>query len=222
MPRSLGWYRPEQLVLKITLAGSQPPIWRRVEVHSGLTLYELHYVIQCVFDWDESHMWHFLAPPGGKLTRRAVTNAVRYHVLPPNPMVGDELEHAGDRRADEAITGQVLNPECKQIIYEYDFGDSWEHVVKVEKRTAGGDPSHLPQCLAGENAAPPEDCGGIGGYYQWIEMLRDASDEEAHAEAGEVLGDGFDPARFDLDVANRRLAEVFKPKPKKPKRRGRG
>ena len=71
MTRSLGWYLPEQLILKVTLAGSEPKIWRRVEAHSGLTLHELHHVIQCAFDWDDSHLYHFLVPPGGKLTRRA-------------------------------------------------------------------------------------------------------------------------------------------------------
>ena len=84
MPKSLGWYLPEQLVLKITLAGSQPEIWRRVEVHSGLTLHELHYVIQCAFGWDDAHLRHFLAPPGGKLTPKAMREATRYHTLPPS------------------------------------------------------------------------------------------------------------------------------------------
>jgi len=63
--KRIGWYLAEQLNLKITLIGSQPKIWRRVEVHSGLTLHELHYVIQCVFNWDNSHLYHFLVPPGG-------------------------------------------------------------------------------------------------------------------------------------------------------------
>ena len=62
MARSFGWYVPAQLVLKVTLAGSEPKIWRRVEVHSGLTLHELHYVIQCVFAWHNSHLYHFLFP----------------------------------------------------------------------------------------------------------------------------------------------------------------
>ncbi len=61
---ALGWYVPKQLVLKIILAGSEPKIWRRIEVHSGLTLHDLHFVIQNVFDWENSHLYHFLVPPG--------------------------------------------------------------------------------------------------------------------------------------------------------------
>ena len=82
-------------------------------------------------------------------------DSVRYHVLPDDPVFDDLQEKAG--RADEALVGRVFTEACRQIVYEYDFGDSWEHVVKLEKRTAGGDQSHVPQCLAGENAAPRDD-----------------------------------------------------------------
>lgn len=215
MAKRLGWYLPEQLIVKITLAGSEPKIWRRVEMHSGLTLHDLHHVIQCVFMWDDSHLYHFLAPPGGKLTRSAMRDATRYHVLPPDPVFGEDYKN--DVPADESLVGQVINRNQKQILYEYDFGDSWEHLVRVEKRTPGGDPDHVPVCLAGENAAPSEDMGGIGGYYQWLDALRDETDE-MHPEAVGWLGEDFDPARFDLSIANRRLAAAFKPSPKKARK----
>ena len=88
MPKRLGWYLPEQMILKITLLGSDPKIWRRVEVHSGLTLHELHYVIQCVFNWEDSHLYQFHVPPGGTLTRAAMREAKRYHVMPPDAVFG--------------------------------------------------------------------------------------------------------------------------------------
>lgn len=210
MGKRLGWYLPEQLILKLTLAGSRPVIWRRVEVHSGLTLHDLHYVVQCAFAWTDSHLYHFLVSPGGKLTRAALRDAERYHVLPPDPIFGDE--DVDDRRADEALVVRIFTPECGRIVYEYDFGDSWEHVVKLEKRSPGGDPDHLPRCLAGENAAPLDDMGGVAGYYEWVEALRDPA-HEMHDEAIEWLGDDFDPSRFDLDATNKRLAAAFKPVP---------
>ena len=89
MGKTLGWYLPEQLILKITLIGSEPQIWRRVEVHSGLTLHELHHVIQCVFNWQDAHLYQFLAPPDGKLTHKAMTEATRYHVMPPDPFFAE-------------------------------------------------------------------------------------------------------------------------------------
>ena len=210
-----GWYLPEQLILKITLLGSNPTIWRRVEVHSGLTLHDLHAVIQCVFGWQNAHLYHFLVPPGGKLTRSAMAEATRYHVLPPDP-VFDDVD-ATDVRADEALVGQVLNRDQKQIVYEYDFGDSWDHLVRVEKRTPGGDQDHVPVCLAGENAAPLDDSGGIAGYYQWLDALRDESDE-MHEDAIDWLGEDFDPTHFDLNAANKALAAAFKPAPRKPRK----
>ncbi len=216
MAKRLGRYVPEQLILKITLAGSEPKIWRRVEVHSGLTLRDLHYVIQCVFDWEDCHLYHFLVPPGGKLTRSAMRDAMRYHVLPPDPIFPEDQEE--DRRADEAIIGWIFDDKQKQIVYEYDFGDSWQHLVKLEKRTPGGDPEHVPICLAGENAAPRDDMGGIYGYYHYLEALQN-SRHEMHEEAVQWLGKDFDPARFDLNEANKRLSMAFKPAPKKPRKR---
>jgi hypothetical protein len=216
MAKRLGRYLAEQIILKITLAGSDPKIWRRVEVHSGLTLHDLHYVIQCVFEWTDSHLYQFLVPPGGKLTRTAMRDATRYHALPPDPFFSDLGR--SDNPADEALVGRVFTPDCKQIVYEYDFGDSWEHLVKLEKRSPGGDQDHVPQCLAGENAAPRDDMGGIPGYSMWLEALKDPA-HEMHDEAVQWLGQDFDPARFDLEAANRRLAHAFKPAPKRPRKR---
>lgn len=214
MAKRLGWYLPEQLILKVTLADSKPRIWRRVEVHSGLTLHDLHYVIQCVFDWEDSHLYHFLVTPDGKCTYKALRDATRYHALPPDPFFGD-FEDA--EPADETLVGRIFNEQRSQIVYEYDFGDSWHHLVKLEKRTRGGDQDHIPVCFAGENAAPLDDMGGIGGYYVWLEALRDDT-HEMHEQAVEWLGEDFDPARFDLDLANKRLRSAFKPAPKKPKK----
>lgn len=216
MVKRLGWYLPEQLVLKITLAGSDPSIWRRVEVESGLTLDDLHYVIQCVFNWNDEHLYQFLAPPGGKLTRKARREARRYDDMPHSPYFVDDDERSNER-ADEVMIGRIFTPECKQIVYEYDFGDSWEHIVKLERSTPGGDPDHIPQCVGGENAAPLEDVGGIYGFYQWIDALRKPK-SEFHDEAVEWLGEDFDPARFDLGAANKRLARTFKLTPKRPRK----
>ena len=208
MRKTLEWNVPQQFILKITLLSSEPEIWRRVEVYNGLTLHDLHDVIQCVFEWDDSHPYDFAVPPGGKLTQKALHEAKRYTLLPPgyiNP--DDDLE----RPADKTIIGQIFTPECKQIIYEYDFGDSWKHLVKLEKRTERGDPNHIPLCLAGENAGPVDDIGGIYGYYQRVDDL-----ENGDEEAIMWLGKNFDLTRFDLEAVNKRLQTAFKPVKKRP------
>jgi hypothetical protein len=99
----------------------------------------------------------------------------------------------------------------------HDFGDSWEHLVKLEKRTPGGDQDHAPVCLAGENAAPLDDMGGIYGYYHWLEALHKPG-SEMHREARMVLGKDFDPAHFDLKEVNWRLSMEFKQAPKKSRK----
>lgn len=185
---------------------------------SGLTLDDLHYVIQCAFDWTNSHLYHFMVPPGGKLTRAAMCDAKRYHMLPPDPLgpMFDDQEK-NDNPADEVMIGRIFTPECKQIVYEYDFGDSWDHIIKLEKRAPWDDGNRMPRCLDGQNAAPLDDMGGMFGYYDWIEALRDPA-HEMHEDAVEWLGKDFDPARFDLEMANKRLAAAFKPIPKRPRK----
>lgn len=202
------------MILKITLVGSDPKIWRRVAVDSGLSLDDLNYVIQCVFNWDNAHLYQFLVTPGGKITRKAMREATRFTMMGPGPAFDDD----DSLPADEAMTGRVFTPDCKQILYEYDFGDSWEHLVKLEKRSPGAGPDFMPVCLGGENEAPFEDMGGIYSYYRWIDALRDP-DDEMHEEAEIWLGEGFDPAVFDLSVANERLTAAFRPPPKRPRKK---
>lgn len=217
MAKSLGRYLPELMTLKITLDCSAPKIWRRVAVDSGLTLHELHVVIQIVFGWDNSHLYQFHVTPGGKLTRQAWIAAKRYHVLPPDDMYDD----APTQPADEVMIGSIFTDDCKQIVYEYDFGDSWNHTVKLEKRTPHATPPPLqpplPVCLNGQNAAPGDDMGGVDGYYELL-AARDDPSHERHEDALEWLGEDFDAGAFDPDAASKELVEVFKPKPKRPRK----
>jgi hypothetical protein len=209
MAKRLGRYSPELFILRISLAGSDPEIWRRVEVHSGMTLHELHHAIQCLFDWENAHLYQFHVTPGGKLTNNAMADATRYHMMPEDPIFGD----AQGARADEKMIGSVFTDQCKTIVYEYDFGDSWHHLVKIEKRTPGGEQDFVPVCLAGENATPGEDIGGIDGYYFWLDALRDKK-HDSHEEAIEFLGEDFDPRRFEIERINQELRRAFRPIPK--------
>lgn len=213
MAKRLGWYLPQELTLKITLMGSEPPIWRRIAIDSGLALDELHDVIQAVFDWEDCHLHHYIVPPEGKLTQKAMGDATYYSKHPemPGPMGPD------DGPEDKTMVGHVLNKTCKHIIYEYDFGDGWNHLIKLEK-VRDGAPEKPAICLAGENAAPRDDMGGIHGYYMYLEEIQKGDSEEADW-GREILGKNFDPAKFDLDAVNKRLAKLFRPVPKKPRKK---
>jgi hypothetical protein len=62
-------------------------------------------------------------------------------------------------------------------------------------------------CTAGENACPPEDVGGTGGYASFLEAIADPKHEEHHAML-DWVGYPFDRRAFDLNVINQRLARI--------------
>ena len=90
---------------------------------------------------------------------------------------------------------------CRSFQYEYDFGDSWDHEVVVEESVTSARGLKHAVCLTGENACPPEDCGGVYGYADLLQVLADPRHEE-HEHMMEWAGGPIDPASFDLVAAN--------------------
>lgn len=179
--------RPSVHQVKVTLRGSKPPIWRRLEIPSAATLAELHVYLQEAFGWEYSHLWVFETPQGA------------YGI--PDP----ELGH---RSADSVRLHQVAPGKGDKIRYTYDFGDDWEHDVVVEAVALAEPGMAYPRCLTGRRAGPPEDCGGIWGYAELQEILANPADPE-HLRKLDWLGlsspDEFDPAEFDVDETNEML-----------------
>ena len=176
--------------LKITLRGSKPAIWRRVQVPGSIKLSRLHEVLQIAMGWTDSHLHQFIDPP------------LVYSVPSGEDYPGVErLDERRFRLAD------LARHEKASLIYEYDFGDGWAHEVVVEKIMPAGPEKQRAVCLAGENACPPEDCGGIGGYYELLEAV-DNPKHEAHQQMLDWLGEPFDPSRFDLQAVNAALRRV--------------
>jgi hypothetical protein len=120
-------------------------------------------------------------------------------------------EEPGDRRDDEVVLSELAKRPGRKFEYEYDFGDSWQHDLVVEKFLEAEQDVVYPSCVAGEGACPPEDCGGIGGYFHLRDVLADPEDQE-HEDMLDWLGlvepEDFDPAAFDLAEVNRALAAV--------------
>ena len=145
--------------LKVTLLYSQPWIWRRLQVQSGVTLNRLHLTLQVVMGWTNSHLHGFRLPhPGQRGARR--------RLLPVES-------------ADEKATrlGTLLRRPKDWFVYDYDFGDSWEHEVLLEKVVprSSSSPARYPMVLAGRGTCPPEDVGGLPGYYHFLEAIKDPS-----------------------------------------------
>jgi hypothetical protein len=172
--------------LKVTLRGARPPIWRRLEVKGETTLFMLHEILQLAMGWTDSHLHQFIAK--GKC----------YGTPDPDFFVDRENER-------KVRIDQVLKKPKDRMVYEYDFGDSWEHEVVVEKvMPAERGRGRYPLVTAGKRACPPEDCGGIPGYYHLLEVLRSPRHPE-HQEMLEWYGGTYDPEGLDLQEVNRRF-----------------
>jgi len=101
----------------------------------------------------------------------------------------------------------VLGRKGAKAVYTYDFGDSWEHDIVVEKVLAPESGKAYPACVAGKLHGPPEDCGGLPGFYNLLEAISDPEHEE-HEELLEWLGGGFDPDAFSVEAVNRQLGTL--------------
>ena len=101
----------------------------------------------------------------------------------------------------------LINKEKNKFTYEYDFGDGWDHMVKLVAIEEADKNVKYPVCLAGERACPPEDCGGPWSYPELLETLR-GPDNQERRELIDWLGDDFDPEFFDLETTNERLKRI--------------
>jgi hypothetical protein len=177
--------------LSVSLRGvSKPPVWRRVVVPADLTLEELHAVVVLSMGWEDDHLHRFSTRSGDY-----------------GPS-GLDLGYADE---SSACLGDVLSRKGAKLLYTYDFGDDWEHDVRLEETRTATPGSVYPCCLAGEGACPPEDCGGPWGYQNLKEVLADPRHEE-HEDMLDWLGldsgGEFDPGQFSVDEVNARLAPL--------------
>ena len=173
--------------IKVTLKGIRPPIWRRIQVPCDITLAELHGVLQAVMGWWGYHLHQF------------TVGQTCYGV--PDP----DYDFMDVRDESEVRLNQIVG-EGGRFVYEYDFGDGWEHVLQVEKVLPPDAGQQRPVCIKGKRACPPEDVGGIWGYANFLEAIQDPGHPE-HEEYLEWVGGEFDPEAFDLDEANEELED---------------
>jgi len=183
--------------VRLDLHGAKPPVWRRLELPGDLTLPRLHEVIQAAMGWTDSHLHRF---------RTGREHRSSYFVTTFDVDEGEDGVLEDDVRLDQlvAVHGDAL-------WYEYDFGDGWDHVLKVEEVL--DDPPARAYCTDGRMACPPEDCGGIGGYAElacWVrsgyvdDLLPDVFENAAHAH--DWLPMNWHPDHFDLDEVNGALS----------------
>lgn len=184
--------------LKIVLLGSKPPVWRRLQVPGDARLDWLHAVLQVAIGWTNSHLHAFQVGED----RYSDT---RHHYA----------EHAGDPEILEArqFTLRQIAPRARDAFgYEYDFGDSWEHAITVEKiLPPDAAAATTAVCLDGARACPPEDCGGVWGYADLLKILKNRKHPE-HQTMKQWLGREFDAAAFDVAKTNLWLRKLKWPR----------
>jgi hypothetical protein len=188
-PKATGVPPAEKAIqFKVTLKYIRPPIWRRVVLPDNFTLGRLHEVIQVAMGWSDSHLHLFRI--GG----------VCYTSQWESEMGDMDMENE-----DAVFLSRVVTRAKQKFVYEYDFGDSWEHEVVAEKLLPIDPEAKYPVCLAGARACPPEDCGGVPGYMDILEALKAPKKTAEQRERLEWVGGRYDPERFALEAVNKRL-----------------
>ena len=203
---SIGIYsqpmRPEmpeyadQFELQVSIQDIRPAIWRRVRLPAEVTLGTLHDVLQIAFGWTNSHLHDF------------DINGITFGMVD----VEDERFIVNENAAPLGAVARLGS----RFTYLYDFGDSWEHEVTIERLLKRGGDSI--ECLDGARACPPEDCGGPGGYGRMLEILADPDDEE-YPSMKQWVPRGYDPEKFNILAVNKKLATIAKRLGKKTKLR---
>ena len=175
--------------IKVTLLGTKPPIWRRLLVPADLTLAQLHNVLQIAMGWEDGHMHEF------RVGQRRFGQPE-----PADPFM--RMPRTESERT--ARLSAVLGRTGAKMIYVYDFGDSWEHGIVLEKQLAIDPNTTYPLCIDGQLACPPEDCGGIHGYYALLQA-RTNPRHPRHKELCDWIGNEFSPEAFSVEKVNRHL-----------------
>ena len=180
--------------LKIALAGAPEPIWRVVEVSSDTSFYLFHCIIQGAMGWENGHLHQF------------ITKDRRFLGIPSSEDFFEIEDARKIKLADELLAERDI------IIYEYDFGDSWEHKVTLQKVLTPAAGVVYPQLVKGKNACPPEDCGGVWGYAELLKVLQDPASKDYGRMCewlGIASGSDFDPTHFDVQKQTKEMQAMY-------------
>lgn len=175
----------EVFEFEVCLKSIRPRIWRRLEVPDGYSFWALHVAIQDAMGWKDYHLHAFTV--GGSWGREAVVIGI------PDP---DGMDVTPVLPGWDVPIARIFGRPGDAVRYEYDFGDSWEHEIKLVSMGPRVEGIRYPRCVAGARACPPEDCGGVPGYQRLLKVIRNPRHKE-HEETLDWVGDQFDPERFE-------------------------
>ena len=180
------------LTFNIELEHTDPKVTRSFKVSPLISMYELHHIIQIVMGWTNSHIYQF--------------NHVE-NIIADTRLVDDELGPVTDVKG--VMVTQVFSHVGNTVTYEYDFGDGWMHHLELVEISTHPIDEVLPQIIGGENACPPEDCGGTYGYKELKEVLMNPKHPE-YKSSKRWVGSTFDPMVCDLKTIQQNLGKLGK------------
>lgn len=189
--------KPQVYQFKISLLNFKPKIWRRIQVPEGFKFSGLHQAIQDAMGWEDYHLHEFeiISPETGSKERIGM---ILENDLP-------DYELLDEKKTKIAA---YFSKENKKAIYSYDFGDDWHHEILFEKILPAEPQVKYPRCIDGENACPPEDCGGVWGYEEMLEIIHDPNHPE-YQDRLDWLGYKFDPTEFNAEFVKFRRAKIL-------------
>ncbi len=180
------------LQLRIELRQVKPKVWRRVLVPASITLRKLHVIIQTLMDWNGGHLHEFV---------------IAHKHYGPQSDDGNNWDGPETLPENKIALANAFNG-VKSACYTYDFGDDWQVDIKVEPLAVKYKNTKGPVCVAGKNAGPLEDSGGVYGYEDFCRIAADPTDPE-HEERLEWAGcDEWNPEEFDIEAINQQLSRL--------------
>ena len=176
--------------LRIELNEVQPIVWRRLLVPENVTLVKLNSILYQTMGWHGGHLHEYVV---GRM----------HYGIP------DDDWPAAEPMVDERRVrlNTLVEAGARRFTYLYDFGDNWDHTVKIEDLVMPMPDIARIRCIAGENACPPEDVGGPNAYFDFLAAIKDPAHEE-HTSMAQWIGGSFDPAAFNITDVNERLAAI--------------
>ncbi|MDH5399113.1 MAG: plasmid pRiA4b ORF-3 family protein [Cyclobacteriaceae bacterium] len=170
----------------VELMEIKPVVWRRIQVPFHYNFWDLHTAVQDAMGWWDSHLHNF-SIRGKRKRKKALIGIPDFHKTGDLPEVFPGWEIP--------VTVHFNSPGV-EAVYEYDYGDGWMHMVKLEGHIHREIKLKYPLCIAGERACPPEDCGGVYGYYDLLKVLSDPKHADYH-DTRTWVGEDYDPEYFD-------------------------
>ena len=195
----LNPFDPDAFIIRLDalIIGIEPSITRSLELPVGLNFAQLHEVLQAAFGWTDSHLHHFIV---GGLTIGAPE-------FDEDALLDVRTFEASEIRLQD-LTFPREEDSTLRILYEYDFGDDWQHDL-ILQRIPSENGAKYPRCIAGTRSGPPEDVGGFSGYADFLEAWG-APDHEEHKTMRQWAGRKFHPEHFDLEATNKAIARAIR------------